>query len=190
MEKEIWKPVVGYEGIYEVSNTGLVRRVYRYGRRWEHLCKPKLTHDGYYETTLIYQYKAKYIRTHRIVAMAFLGVPEDKSLEVNHKDGNKLNNNVDNLEWVTSSENQKHAYRMGLQVASGNAIVGRKPIECLTLGFKTENLHEMQRELHKRGYATSDRLNWLSCLSSRSEGKPFKYLGLTFRMLNKEEKDE
>ena len=124
-ELEVWKPIAGYEGLYEVSNYGRVRRVFRYSRPYITLCKPKITRDGYFESTLVKDSKPKFIRTHRLVAQAFCDNPDGKR-EVNHIDGDKLNNFSGNLEWCTSSENQKHAYKLGLQKVSGGAISNRK----------------------------------------------------------------
>lgn len=184
MMNEIWKPVVGYEGLYEVSNLGNIRRIWRYGKPWVHTLKSKTTRDGYLEATLTKNSKAKSIRTHRIVAMAFLGHPDGK--EVNHIDGNKKNNSVENLEWVTPSENQKHAYRIGLQKVSGGAISNRKPIKCITLGLQAESLTQMQQLLKDRGFTNSGAINRLSVLVNQSSDGNFRYLGLDFCLLKKE----
>ena len=106
--EEIWKPIKDYEGLYEVSNLGRVKSLKRFHHQREQILKNKLTKDGYYEIALLKNSKYKYIRIHRIVAQTFIPNEMNKK-EVNHKDGNKLNNCVDNLEWCTSSENQKHA---------------------------------------------------------------------------------
>lgn len=159
--QEIWKPIEGYEGLYEVSSLGRIKSLYKYHHRYENILKNKITKDGYYETTLVKNGKPKFIRTHRLVASAFIDNPLNKS-EVNHKDGNKLNNSVDNLEWVTSSENQKHAYRTGLQKVSGGALSNRKKVRCVDLNVEKDSLHEMQRYLVEKGYTKSNRLNGLS----------------------------
>ena len=116
--KEIWKPVVGYERYYEVSNKGNVRSVTRYvfsikgKRKTRKVCgsekKPKINHSGYYQTTLSKQGKSETVVIHRIVAEAFIPNPCSKP-QVNHIDGDKLNNCVENLEWATSFENMSHA---------------------------------------------------------------------------------
>ncbi len=183
--QEIWRPIYGYEGIYEVSNLGNVKRLVGKRCSKERILKPKLTKDGYFETALSSAGKYKYIRTHRLVAFAFCSGYHE-GLEVNHKDGNKLNNKADNLEWVTSSENQKHAYATGLQKVSGGAVVNKKPIKCISLGICKSGLNEMQRYLAENGYTNSRRINRISQLSSNSNGKPFTYLGLEFVMIKKE----
>lgn len=177
--QEIWKDVPNYEGLYQVSNLGVIKSLPTKRRRWEKILKQKLTKDGYYETTLFKDGKYKYIRTHRIVAMTFL--KEDKIRnEVNHKDGNKLNNNLENLEWVTPSENQKHAYRLGLQKISGGAILNRKKIKCIELNITKESINEMQRYLCEKGYTKSKRISRLSTIIN---SKNKKYLGLTFELV-------
>lgn len=177
---------MGYEGLYEVSNSGCIKSCKRstvtkagwvqnvHGK----ICKQKDTWDGYKEVTLYKNGKAKNIRTHRIVAFAFLGKPLDDRMEVNHKDGDKKNNSVSNLEWVTSSENQRHAYRTGLQKVSGNAVFGKKDIVCITLQHYEHGYANMQRYLKTNGYTKSTRLNRLSTLANKSS--TFYYLGLLF----------
>lgn len=115
---EIWKDVVGYEGMYEVSNKGRVRSLDRKdirGRRVKgKYLKYKKTSRGY----LSLQLCGKDCLIHRLVAKAFIPNPENKP-QVNHIDGDKSNNNVENLEWCTSSENNKHRYRYGLYNQDG-----------------------------------------------------------------------
>lgn len=109
MSKEIWKDIEGYEGLYQVSNLGRVKSNLRKGR----ILKPSTTHDGYYNLTLSKNGQLKTYRVHRLVCSAFISNPLNKS-EVNHIDGNKKNNSIENLEWCTRSENAKHAHKTGL----------------------------------------------------------------------------
>lgn len=117
---EQWLPIKGYEGLYEVSNTGKIKALYRRvdkgkcHRTWdEHLLKYALDNRGYFRTNLSKDGVNKTVKVHRVVAQTFIPNPEEKST-VNHIDGNKQNNHVDNLEWATLSEQQKHAYSKGL----------------------------------------------------------------------------
>ena len=118
---ERWRPVVGYEGHYIVSDRGSVRAIERKDRtgRVKHAKARALTigTTGYYSVGLHVDCKAKTVRVHRLVAEAFLGNPSEGRTYVNHIDGNKLNNNVSNLEWATPGENNRHAFR----------ALGRKP---------------------------------------------------------------
>ena len=180
--QEVWKDIdiKGFEGRYAVSNLGRVKSFRTQRRTYDKILKNKITHDGYYETALIGDnLKYKFIRTHRLVAMYFVPNPEDKP-EVNHKDGNKLNNHAENLEWVTSSENQIHAYKMGLQKVSGGAILNRKKIRCVELNVEKDSIHDMQRYLHEIGVARSTRLNRLSTVMNQGNKK---YLGYTFEFV-------
>jgi hypothetical protein len=124
MEK--WKKIKGYEKFYEISNKGRLKSLERYNDiknpgkgiyyRPEKIMKPS-TSDRYEIATLTVNGKVKYISIHRLVAEAFIPNPENKPY-VNHIDGNTFNNKVENLEWVTNSENQKHGvYVIGNGVA-------------------------------------------------------------------------
>lgn len=116
--REEWKPVVGFEGWYEVSSHGRVRRV-RPGRntRAGKILKPTVAKIGYETTYLSKGEGARLTRkrhyVHRLVAAAFIG-PCRPGLTVNHIDADKLNNRPWNLEYVTQPENAKHAWRSDL----------------------------------------------------------------------------
>lgn len=123
---EVWRPITGYEGLYEVSNMGRVKSVAR--RVYcpcvlgdgdtravpERILKNDLRNQ-YYSATLNKDGKAKVFRVHRLVASAFIGEAPSPTHQINHIDGNKLNNVVSNLEWVTPKENTEHAIRTGLR---------------------------------------------------------------------------
>lgn len=102
--QEIWKEVADYNGLYQVSNMGNVRRSGK-------VHKARTNRDGYIEIKLSLNGEKKNHSIHRLVAIAFIPNPENKST-VNHKDGNKQNNIVTNIEWMTRSENMLHAYRV------------------------------------------------------------------------------
>lgn len=119
---EIWVDINGYKNIYQVSNTGRVRSVDRIvfaGKQYAPtrikgcVVKTRISKNGYEMVTLSNKSKTRHLYVHRLVAEAFIPNPDNKR-EVNHKDANKLNNNVDNLEWTTSSENKIHAHKNGL----------------------------------------------------------------------------
>ena len=99
-----WEDVEGFENYYEVSSEGDLRR-----KSTGRILKPKIDKDGYLEYCLCVNSQRTYRRGHRLVAIAFIPNPEDKP-EVNHKDNIKHHNYIDNLEWVTDSENNRHYY--------------------------------------------------------------------------------
>lgn len=109
---EEWRDIAGYEGLYQVSNFGMVRslpkRAYKRGYMKQHV-----THYGYLALRLTKNGKARGKRVHRLVAEAFLPNPNNYPV-VNHIDGNKQNNVVSNLEWCTYAHNAKHAHETGL----------------------------------------------------------------------------
>lgn len=114
---ETWKPIKDYEGLYEISDCGRVKSL----DRWDSLNRLKIgkilnccdNGSGYMIVNLKAFGKQNIKTIHRLVAEAFIPNPNNLPC-VNHKDGNKQNNNVDNLEWCTHSENMKHAFRTGL----------------------------------------------------------------------------
>lgn len=106
---EIWKDVKGYENKYQVSNLGNVRSL-NYHREG-HIQNLKLKQDkgGYVTVGLCKNSVVKWKKVHRLVCKSFIPNPNNKS-QVNHKDGDKTNNHVNNLEWSTASENTQHAF--------------------------------------------------------------------------------
>lgn len=119
--KEIWKSISGYEGLYEVSNYGKIRSLNRVLNRKDGVktsIKGKiLTYNicrkGYYRSKLCKGDGGKYKTIHRLVAIEF--IPNPKKLpQINHIDGDKSNNNVENLEWCTNKYNMEHAIENGL----------------------------------------------------------------------------
>lgn len=95
MAKVIWKPIVGFEGLYDVSSNGKVRSLYRYKKE----LKPMISNSGYERVDLFKDKKRKQFSIHRLVAEAFCEKQHGKNI-VNHKDECKTNNCADNLEWV------------------------------------------------------------------------------------------
>ena len=107
---EVWKDVPGYEGTYQVSNFGRVKRSFANGK--ENILQGKTDKDGYVLVVLSRFQKKKFARLHRLVAEAFIPNPDNKP-QVNHKDRNKQNNMVSNIEWATASENTIHCCATG-----------------------------------------------------------------------------
>lgn len=122
---EIWKDIKDFEGIYQVSTFGRIKRLSRktineglLGKNKELqlkeiILKPSTITKGYKGITLTKDKKRYPKKVHRLVAEAFIPNPNNKP-QINHIDCNKSNNNINNLEWCTNSENQKHAFKNGL----------------------------------------------------------------------------
>jgi hypothetical protein len=127
---EKWKPITNFENLYEISNFGRVKslerityasngKIYKFK---EKILNPKPNNKGYLHVQLILNKKRYYNSVHKLVANAFILNPYNKP-QINHIDGNKINNHFLNLEWVTSSENTKHAYILNLNKGNGKTII-------------------------------------------------------------------
>lgn len=131
--EEIWKDIPLYEGVYQASNLGRIKSVERVALknyRGNRIVKERImlgtvNRDGYLKVHFKHNDINKGYFIHRLIAQTFIPNPLNKP-QVNHKDGNKLNNSVNNLEWVTNLENQQHAVRMGLK---SHKTVNNKSIE-------------------------------------------------------------
>lgn len=169
--EEMWKPVVGFEGRYEVSSKGRFKAlarsiIYNDGRKGnlkEKMIKGSVANNGY--IIVSFDSKTKCL-AHRVVAEAFFGVQEYR-VTVNHKDGNKTNNCIENLEWATYAENNSHARSTKLNNQHGektnfskyndqfiaavrNVYAEYKPTyEKLGLMFGLTGCHARQIVLHK-----------------------------------------
>ena len=104
--EEIWKDIPNFEGLYQASNLGNIRSTYRYKKILKQ-CKSK---NGYLKVMLCAHSERKLISVHRLIAMTFLK-DYDIKLQVNHKNGIKVDNRIKNLEMVTPSENIKHSFK-------------------------------------------------------------------------------
>jgi hypothetical protein len=123
--EEIWKDVPGFEGLYQVSNLGGIRRFW--------YLRGSATVSGYQHVAL-YKNKKKYTRQlHCLVAATFIG-PKEKGYDVNHKDANKQNNALENLEYLTHQDNMTHAAMMGLMQKGEKHFRKRHP-ELIPRGY-------------------------------------------------------
>ena len=144
MIKEIWKDKKDYKGHYQVSNCGRVKSI-KFGK--ERILKLIPNRYGYLQVTLCKNNIKKVYKVHRLVAEAFIDNPDNLPC-VNHKDENKLNNNVDNLEWCTNEYNVNYGTRTErcskpvLQYTLDGEFVREWPSikECDRNGFKQGNV--------------------------------------------------
>jgi hypothetical protein len=117
--KEKWKDVIGFEGLYKVSNLGNVISLIT-----KKPLKANGDNYGYLQVILYKGNKRITGKVHRLVAKAFIDNTENKP-QVNHKDGNKKNNNISNLEWMTNKENKRHAIDNGITKMHINTRIGK-----------------------------------------------------------------
>ena len=140
---EEWRNIEGFGGFYQVSNTGKIRSMgqkqHRGKGEWFMRSLSK-THDGYLKIRLVANGRDVTQRVHTLVARAF--IPNPNGFEtVNHKDGDKTNNNVDNLEWADRHYQMRHAYKHGLKkpvagTMNGNAKVSADDVRYIRTHYK------------------------------------------------------
>ena len=182
MKNEIWKPIEGYEGLYEVSNLGRIRSLDRldvYKGKYKRYFKGKMLNPtfyrgGYLQVQLSKNGKVKVCKLHRLVAQTFLPNPDNLPV-VNHKDEDKTNNCVDNLEWCTQqyninygTRNERHKQKMIGRTGKKNH--SSKPINQYTkegkfvkywesagsvervFGYRHENICKNLKGIYKSAY--------------------------------------
>jgi hypothetical protein len=139
---EVWRDVPGYEGLYQVSNLGRIKRLFCNGN--ENFLQGKHDKDGYITVILSRKQTKKYCRLHRLIAKAFIPNPGGKA-EVNHKDRNKRNNEVSNLEWVTPAENTRHCIDTGRPTHKRAILQYTKDMELIAVW---DSLKEAAKQLN------------------------------------------
>ena len=137
---EEWRDIKGYEGLYQVSNLGRVKSLARkinnqYGKK-ERLMTQKIDKDGYKRVGLNKNGKQIYYGVHRLVAQAFISNPNNYP-QINHKDENKSNNKVDNLEWCDGKYNQNYG-----TINERRTQKLKKKVICITTGEKFDSIIE------------------------------------------------
>ena len=170
----MFKDVKDYEDYYEISDTGIIKSKDRMcvdslGRkrfRKGTILNPDIAANGYYRVTLAKNGKKKQVYLHRLIATHFIENPNNLPI-VNHKDGNKLNNSLDNLEWCTVQENVIHAYKHNLMNhvkgenhpnyrKCGGESKKAKKIICINLLTGETKKYDSIIETKKDGYTPSE----------------------------------
>lgn len=146
MEEEIWRDIKGFEGKYQISNLGNIKSLNYMRTGKEKLLKKGINGRGYYFVNVTKNNKYKNLLMHQEVAKAFIKNEDSKKTDINHKDGNKLNNNVSNLEWCTRSENILHAYKNGL----AKSPVGHTYKKRCEMAIKYIHEHQLVFELSSK----------------------------------------
>ena len=151
MQKEIWKDVKNYEGIYKVSNLGNVKSLNYRCTGQEKLRKPVTDKDGYLIVGLCKGGKHKSYSVHRLVAQAF--IPNNAPLfydQVNHKDENPKNNRVDNLEWCDNIYNHNYGTRNARVAAANTNGKLSLPVLQFSLDGKLLSRYPSLREVERQ----------------------------------------
>lgn len=144
--QEIWKDIKDYEGLYQVSNFGNVRKL----RFINNICNKEKTFNitkykqnrGYLKVILYKDGKYKNKLVHRLVAEAFLDNPNNYN-DINHKDGNKENNNINNLEYCTKSYNMKHAFKNNLWKSPNSGRYGSNSYKAKKVAMVDKNTNKI-----------------------------------------------
>lgn len=163
---EIFKEIQGFEGLYEISNLGNIKNVIK-----NKLLKFGKHNQGYLQVSLSKNNKKTTFKIHRLIAIYFIDNPNNYKI-INHVDGNKLNNSIENLEWCTSKHNNEHAYKLGLRfMTSKNLNILNKKV----INIETNIVYESAKEVaikHNLVYGTL--INKLN--GRRTNNTNFKYL--------------
>ena len=172
--KEVWKDIPGYEGLYQVSNLGRVKSLERVVRNPRYKSgvmhqpekiKTPSVKNGYLKLSLHNDGISKNYYLHRLVADAFIPNPDNKEA-VNHINGNKLDNKVENLEWTTAKENVNHAIITGLSKTNQkNQKSSSKPVAQYDRNMNLIKIYPSMKEAERETGISHSSISW--CCSGR-----------------------
>lgn len=157
--EEIWKDIPGYEGLYQASNLGNIKSLWFYSNiqkkryKREKILKKKRDKENNYRVELWNNKEHKTWLVHRLIGITFLGIPEE-NMTINHKDGNRFNNKINNLEWLSLADNIRHAFRTNLMSYQKHTYV----IDKKTMILKNFNSMSKASEYinHNSGYISGE----------------------------------
>lgn len=140
MEIEIWKPIKNYEGLYEVSNFGNVKSVFRYKKKLKNVLD-----NGYFYVGLYKNKKSNKIAAHILIAKAFIPNPENKP-QINHINCIKTDNRIENLEWCTAKENTIHALKNNLLIIPKGELNGMSKLNNESVNIIRNKQNKISRK--------------------------------------------
>jgi hypothetical protein len=165
-----WLDVPGFEGLYKISNKGEILSAERNGTKGG-LLKTSLDRYGYVKAVLNKNNKQHHFTVHRLVALAFIPNELNKP-QVNHINGNRVDNDLSNLEWSTAKENVHHSFQFGKQTTV------MRSVEATHIRTKETSVFPSQREAAKKlGIGQANISSVLRGVYKQANGYTFQYLG-------------
>lgn len=172
--QEIWKDIENYYGLYQVSNMGNVKSLNYRRTGKERILRPKVNRGGYLQVILSKNGKCKDLKVHRLVLMTFAPINNMDSLQVNHKDENKKNNNLYNLEWCTPKYNSNYGSR--------NQKISIPVVQIDPTTNKVINVYRSSMEAKRQGF---NQANIIQCCKNRhTKHSPNIYLGYKWQYMS------
>lgn len=172
--QEIWKDIKEYEGLYQVSNKGNVKSLNYNHTKEEKILRPMVIRNGYLIVTLYKNGKCKRLLVHRLVLMTFAPINNMDKFDVNHKDENKQNNNLDNLEWCTPKYNSNYGSR--------NQKISIPVVQIDPTTNKVVNVYHSSMEADRQGFNQGAISK--CCKNKYTKHSPNIYLGYKWQCMS------